>query len=295
MAAPRQVWHTRFAALDPLLRPVPLPRGVPLATGPDFGVLTRTAVAPTSWQALWGASVTYRLSAVPGADAVGGMRALLEAWEARRPGDPERDSVRVVTWPSRDLAIAEVLLAKGFVPEIVLAVRRSAPSPCHRVPGVGVRAAREADIEEIVALRLAELEYAALVGPSVRRPGAAALLATETRRGLRFGARVLIADRDGVAAGLVAFGGSGGTPSGGDGRLPEGRWGHLGTLAVSPAGRGHGIGRTLAAAAHRELDLPGVRGTFLYYHPANPLSTVFWHRQGYRPLWTTWARRHQAG
>ncbi|MFD9890010.1 GNAT family N-acetyltransferase [Amycolatopsis sp. NPDC059027] len=292
MAAPRRIWHARFAALDPLLRPIPLPRGVPLTTGPDFGVLTRTAVAPTSWQALWGASVTYRLSAVPGADAVGGMRALLDAWEERRPGDPERDSVRVVTWPSRDLAIAEVLLAKGFVPEIVLAARRSAPSSGHHAPEIDVRGAHEADIEEIVALRLAELEYAALVGPSVRRPGAPALLAAETRRSLRFGARILIADREGVAAGLVAFGG---TPSGGgEGSLPEGRWGHLGTLAVAPAERGHGIGRTLAVAAHRELDLSGVRGTFLYYHPANPLSTVFWHRQGYRPLWTTWARR-QAG
>ena len=34
-----------------------------------------------------------------------------------------------------------------------------------------------------------------------------------------------------------------------------------------------------------------VRGTFLFYHPANPLSPVFWHRQGYRPLWTMWIRR----
>ncbi|GAA4552548.1 GNAT family N-acetyltransferase [Amycolatopsis samaneae] len=295
MAAPRRIWHTRFAALDPLLRPVPLPAGgVPLRSGPDFGVLTRTVVAPASWRALWGPSVTYRLSPVPGEDAAAGVGALLDAWDARRAGDPEHDSARVVTWPSRDLAVAEVLLSRGFAPEVALAVRPAAPVPGHRVPGIAVRAAREADVEEIVALRLTELEYAALVGPSVRRPGAAALLAAETRRGLRFGARILLADRDGVAAGLVAFGGTSRVAPG-DGTLPEGRWGHLGTLAVSPAARGRGIGRVLAATAHRELGLSGVRGTFLYYHPANPLSTVFWHRQGYRPLWTTWARRRGGG
>jgi hypothetical protein len=41
-------------------------------------------------------------------------------------------------------------------------------------------------------------------------------------------------------------------------------------------------------AAHREFERAGAIGTCLYYNPPNPLSSVFWPRQGYRPLWTTW-------
>jgi hypothetical protein len=34
-----------------------------------------------------------------------------------------------------------------------------------------------------------------------------------------------------------------------------------------------------------------VVGHFLHYNPPNPLSSVFWPRQGYRPLWTQWELR----
>jgi hypothetical protein len=39
------------------------------------------------------------------------------------------------------------------------------------------------------------------------------------------------------------------------------------------------------------LQPPGTRGTYLYYNPPNPISSVFWPRQGYRPLWTLWEVR----
>jgi len=42
------------------------------------------------------------------------------------------------------------------------------------------------------------------------------------------------------------------------------------------------------AHVHQEFHAAGATGTYLYYNPTNPLSSVFWHRQGYRPLWTTW-------
>jgi len=45
------------------------------------------------------------------------------------------------------------------------------------------------------------------------------------------------------------------------------------------------------ALVHRELHRAGVTGTYLYYNPPNPLSSVFWPRQGYRPLWTIWETR----
>ena len=34
--------------------------------------------------------------------------------------------------------------------------------------------------------------------------------------------------------------------------------------------------------------------TLLHYSQMNPLSAPFWHRMGYRPLWTTWEARPAA-
>jgi hypothetical protein len=42
---------------------------------------------------------------------------------------------------------------------------------------------------------------------------------------------------------------------------------------------------------HATFAAAGVRGSYLYYNPPNPLSSVFWPRQGYRPLWTVWEAR----
>jgi hypothetical protein len=40
---------------------------------------------------------------------------------------------------------------------------------------------------------------------------------------------------------------------------------------------------------------PGPAGTrrltLLHYAQVDPLSAPFWHRTGYRPLWTTWEAR----
>ncbi len=58
-----------------------------------------------------------------------------------------------------------------------------------------------------------------------------------------------------------------------------------------PAARGTGVGQQLMALVHHELSRLGVVGTYLYYNPPNPLSSVFWLRQGYRPLWTVWEVR----
>jgi hypothetical protein len=46
----------------------------------------------------------------------------------------------------------------------------------------------------------------------------------------------------------------------------------------------------MAVALHA-LHRRGATGTFLYFNPPNPLASVFWARQGYRPLWTNWELR----
>jgi GNAT superfamily N-acetyltransferase len=173
-----------------------------------------------------------------------------------------------------------------------LAVRAPAPPADDGPSRVAVRLAGEGDIEALTDLREAEWRYTSLVGTAVSRAGARELLRAEVARALRFSGLVWLAEEDGVAVGMVACLPTSPAPGDGiHGRLQPGRWGYVDTLSVAPGARGGGVGRALMAVAHRELLRPEVRGTFLFYHPANPLSPVFWHRQGYRPLWTMWIRR----
>ncbi|MFD6071033.1 GNAT family N-acetyltransferase [Amycolatopsis lurida] len=289
-AAERQ--RARFAALDPSLpAPPPLPAGEPVEAGGAFGTIAHVRFAAGSWQRLWSPAHLQILSAVLPLDAGAGMSALLSAWRERIAlADAEPDSSCTLTWPSRDVAVSRALLDHGLAPQLALAVRAPAAGEAYSVPGVTIRASGHGDLEEIVGLRFEELRYTSLVGHGVVRPGAEALLAEEVRRGLQFGGRVWIAEEEGVTVGMVSGGRR--SPIPGDalaGRLPAGEWGYVGTLAVTAAARGRGIGRALIAVAHDELFSPSLRGTFVSYNPANPLSPVFWHRQGYRPLWTTWA------
>jgi GNAT superfamily N-acetyltransferase len=291
--------NARFAALDPLLPPIAPP---PSANEPLLaaaggrkagGLLTHVVHAPGSWPALWGPAEIWDLTAVPGDSGAAGLAALLDAWRERMRGTrPNPDSGCTLTWPSRDAEASAVLLAHGFAPMTCLAVRApelpADPGPAR----VAVRRAADGDVEALTDLRLAEWRYTSLVGTAVPRSGARALLRAEVARSLRFSGLVWLAEDDGVPAGLAACALA--SPAPGDslhGRLFPGRWGYVDTLSVAPAARGGGVGRALMAVAHRELLRHEVRGTFLFYHPANPLSPVFWHRQGYRPLWTMWIRR----
>lgn len=287
-----ELQRARFAALDPLLpSPVPLLAGEPVEAGGALGTIAHLRFVPGSWQRLWSPAHLQILSAVLGHDAAAGMGALLAVWRERITlADTERDSGCSVTWPSRDVVVARALLDHGFVPQLALAVRGPAPGEAHAVAGVTIRESTGGDLEEIVDLRFEELLYATFVGHGVLRSGARALLTDEVRRGLQFGGRIWIAEEEGVTVGMATGGRR--SPVPGDalaGRLPPGEWGFLGTLAVTAAARGRGVGRALTAVVHDELFAPSLRGTFVSYNPANPLSPVFWHRQGYRPLWTTWA------
>ncbi|MCR6486674.1 GNAT family N-acetyltransferase [Amycolatopsis sp. OK19-0408] len=291
--------NARFAALDPLLPPIAPPPAAnePLVVSTGGrkagGLLTHVVHAPGSWPALWGPLEIHDLTPVPGDSGAAGLAALLDAWRERLRGTPAGpDSGCTVTWPSRDAEASAVLLAHGFAPLTCLAVRPPAPPEDAGPARVAVRRAGDGDVEALTGLRLAEWHYTSMVGTAVRRPGARALFHAEVVRSLRFSGLVWLAEADGVPAGLAACALA--SPAPGDsihGRLPPGRWGYVDTLSVAPEARGGGVGRALMAAAHGELLRPGVRGTFLFYHPANPLSPVFWHRQGYRPLWTMWIRR----
>lgn len=281
-----------FAALDPLLPVEPgasegerlharLPGGEEVS-----GVLYRSRFS--GWESLWRATETWELRPLPGATGYDATAALLGALRARlRTARPPRDSACALTWPSRDSGATRALLDGGLTPYTVLGVREAVPVPPDAVaPTVTVRIATPADTDEAVGLWLAELRYSALVGSAVERDGAADWLAAELHRAVRAREGVWLAEADGVPVGLAVCGRPAPHPL-----LSEGRWGHVGTVSVASPARGTGVGRALVSVAHRELLAGGARGTHLFYSPHNALSSVFWHRQGYRPLWTTWEVR----
>ncbi|MFC4858952.1 GNAT family N-acetyltransferase [Actinophytocola glycyrrhizae] len=293
---------TRFEQVDPLLpaaAPPPqghvltaaLPRGDRVA-----GVLTNSVFEPGSATALWSALALWEMHPLVGAAGGAGMAALLREWarlQARTAAGP--DSACLLTWPSRDAEAAQPLLAHGFTPLTSLAVRRfRAGAPVRRAPQAGVttRLATAADLETVLALELAELAYSALVGAAVVRPDAERVKRATVTRHLDQGDPMWLAERDGVPVGLahcrlmdVTADSLSGT------RLRPGRWGYVNCVSVTGEARGAGVGSELMAVAHHELHRRGATGTFLYYNPPNPLASVFWARQGYRPLWTSWELR----
>ncbi|MFI9814392.1 GNAT family N-acetyltransferase [Saccharothrix variisporea] len=288
----------RFACIDPLLPAVTAPPDGDVVTAalPDgtrvAGVLTRQVHDRRSAARLWSATEVWELTPLLGSGGAAAMDALLRAWRHRmdRVGAADHDSACVLTWPSRDAEAARVLLDHGLVPLSVIAVRRAAPPPPDG--SLVVRRATPADLDTVLTLALAELRYSALVGSTVDRPEAPELKRRTLAERLAAGGPAWLAERDGIAVGLaecaVVVSEPGNWTST---RLPPGRWGYVNCVSVLPGARGTGIGRRLMAHAHRELHRLGTVGTYLYYNPPNPLSSVFWPRQGYRPLWTVWEVR----
>ena len=302
----------RFAALDPGLPEPTLPTAAELLLiGSPAGDVA-AAVTEHSWPAgsgalLWSAAHVTELFPVPADTGPAGWAALLTAWRDRfsaRLHDP--DSAAVVTWPSRDVVATRVLLDHGLVPLAVLAVRPPGPPPtAPDDPTLRIRRAGADDLEACVHLALEELAYSSHVGGSVARADAAQVKRTVLRDRLGRGEPTWLAERHGVTVGLLECGRARAEPGSWLATLlPAGSWGYVNCAAVTVGARGTGVGRALLAAALPVLDDPddgsidgragGGRGTYLYYNPPNPLSSVFWPRAGYRPLWTLWETRPAA-
>ncbi|MFC7343278.1 GNAT family N-acetyltransferase [Saccharopolyspora griseoalba] len=296
----------RLTALDPLLPDdVHAPAGAePLAARTADGHAVVALIAhesnPTgSPRGLWQADEVFELFPILGAHPRAGMDAVLAEWRrwmAERD-DPGQDSASLVVWPSRDVQATRALLDHGFVPLSVLAVRpptrvaEEAPNNTELSGTVKVRRAGPADLDAVVELTLAELEYAALVGTATYRPDAAKLKRAAAGARLSSGDPVWLAEQDGTPVAVAECGwiDTGRSPR--TYRLRAGSWGYVNCVSVRERWRGTGVGQRLMATAHNELVRAGAVGTFLYYNPPNPLSSVFWPRQGYRPLWTTWEVR----
>ncbi|MBP2477924.1 GNAT superfamily N-acetyltransferase [Crossiella equi] len=290
-----------FAGLDPLLPPVAgVARGEPVTAampggGQVAGVLNFVEHPEGSANRLWSAARVWELVPVLGGSGAPGMDALLRAWQHRMggPADFDPDSACVLNWPSRDVAATRVLLDHGLVPLSVLAVRQRLDGLAPPPPGpLSVRRARAADLDSLVELAMLELAYSARVGSAVVRSNAVPVKREALAGRLRAGDPVWLAEHDGVTLGMAECGWTEAGPHTAAGsRLPEGRWGYVNCVSVLPGARGAGVGQLLMASAHAEFAREGAAGGYLYFNPPNPLSSVFWARQGYRPLWTMWEVR----
>ncbi|SDG91897.1 Acetyltransferase (GNAT) family protein [Lentzea fradiae] len=287
----------RFAALDPLLPPAaepPLDGHVLTAALADgarvAGVVSHQSFEPRSITQLWSAAEVWEL--LPLIGTTQGMDALLTRWRKYLDTqDIGEDTACVVHWPSRDTRAARAFLDHGLVPLSVLAVRLRAPhQQLHRT--LTIRRATPNDLEVVLELSLAELEYSSSVGSTVVRPDAAATKRRALAERLANASPIWLAERDGIAVALAECAIVSSAPgTAAAARLPQGRWGYVNCVSVLPGARGTGIGQQLVAHVHQELHRMGTVGTYLYYNPPNPLSSVFWPRQGYRPLWTVWEVR----
>jgi GNAT superfamily N-acetyltransferase len=286
----------RLRELDPLLpltQPLPAlePDEQPIIVDGGVGLARRIRWELDVPAALWNAADMHRLAVrIGGADPVSAMDALLTQWRERvmaaaTPEDP--DSAANLTWPSRDVTMNRVYLDHGMVPYSVLAAR-PAGRPCREVsPAARVRPLTEADLDAAVELSLAETEWGAQCGRGTVRPTAAEVLRRVYVEVLeRPEPWTWVAEVDGDVVGLLTV-----TPGAPvwvrpltSGKNPA----YVGHTAVVAPRRGAGVGAALVQHVHAALDRAGVDVTLLHYSGLNPLSGPFWHRSGYRPLWTLW-------
>jgi GNAT superfamily N-acetyltransferase len=282
----------RWRALDPLL-PVPgLPAGVPeLAVPGAVGAPRQLSPEPGDPLPMWFAAHRFSLRPlVAGPDVAGALGRLLVEWRAQvraHPHAADADSATYVFVPSRDTATFPTLLRHGLVPYVVVAAR-AVPRPVPAVGGVAVRRAGAGDLDALSELVLSQTRSEMDFGAAVDRPDAAERLRAELAGQLDApDPWVWLAEVDGRLAGAL----SAERPEANDWLTPFtglGPIGYVRMARVEPAGRGAGVGAALTAAAHRAFDEAGVACALLHYSLLNPRSGPFWHRMGYRPLWTCW-------
>ncbi|MGH3451374.1 MAG: GNAT family N-acetyltransferase, partial [Haloechinothrix sp.] len=229
-----------FGRLDPLLPPIiELPPGEVVTAGlPDgrqvHGSIYRALHGPDSVESLWEPRVVWEFTPLLGDTGRVGMAAALAAFrswidrEVPASDFTHADTAAQVRWPSRDVEVAPALRKHGFVPMTAFAVRGRLSDTDSAPPraDVVVRTASTADLEELLALELAELQYSVNVGGGVVRDNAVDLLVAPLKRGLKFGGRVLVAEVSGVAVGAASCGWAAPVPGSSiDRLLPDGRWG----------------------------------------------------------------------
>ncbi|HEV2258620.1 MAG TPA: GNAT family N-acetyltransferase [Streptosporangiaceae bacterium] len=307
----------RWRQLDALLpEPSDLPEGcmAPLLARGDngrpsgLGVCRHQHVAADTLAQTWGAATKFVLSMrLRGPDIRAAADDLLTQWRDHLGAQPEAkadDTAAIVNWPARDVTGVLALLRHGLQPMSVIAVRPAGrpsppsppspagrPSPASTQPGLVIRPAGPDDLDAVTELEMGVVRYDAQFGASIPRPATEALVRAETQAALaKRPGWTWLAEQDGRPVALTAVE----PPAAATwiaGMTRTGATAYLQTMFVRPDERSGGIGAALVRHVHGEFDARGIDLTLLHYAQVNPLSPPFWHRMGYRPLWSTWEAR----
>jgi GNAT superfamily N-acetyltransferase len=300
----------RWRHLDPLLtEPSDLPEGCMaplLALGDNsrpsgLGVCRHQHVAADTLAQTWGTATKFVLSMrLRGPDVAAAADDLLTQWRDHLSAQPEAkadDTAAIVNWPARDVTGVLALLRHGLQPLTVIAVRPKArPANVGTAPpeGLVIRPATADDLDAVAELELGVVRYDAHFGGSIPRPATEALVRAETQAALaKRPGWTWLAEQDGQPVALTVVE----PPAAATwiaGMTRTGTTAYLQTVFVRPDERSGGIGAALVRHVHGELDARGIDLTLLHYAQVNPLSAPFWHRMGYRPLWSTWEARPAA-
>jgi GNAT superfamily N-acetyltransferase len=282
----------RMRTLDPLLPdPRPLPDPVDcvaaLTVPGGFGCVRRVLVDSNDLSATW-LPLDQRWLLAQVNDPVA-MAALLARWRGQLAGTPAGpDSVGIVLWPSRDVAMTPVFLAHGLVPEKVIAVRPAGRPTPGASEAVRVRPAVPSDLDVVVSLRLEEVRFGAHLTSAPERPNTAALMRDACAARLAADEPwVWLAESGGETVGVVSVA-LGERAAWIAARVAAAPVAYVDGASVAPTHRSGGVGAALISHVHQALDRAGVAVTLLHHDVLNPLSAPFWHRSGYRPLWTRW-------
>lgn len=300
----------RWRHLDPLLpEPSDLPEGcmAPLLAFEDnsrpsgLAVCRHQHVAADTLAQTWGTATKFVLSMrLRGPDVAAAADDLLTQWRDHLSAQPEAkadDTAAIVNWPARDVTGVLALLRHGLQPLTVIAVRPKArPANVGTAPpeGLVIRPASPDDLDAVAELELGVVRYDAHFGGSIPRPATEALVRAETQAALaKRPGWTWLAEQDGQPVALTVVE----PPAAARwiaGLTRTGATAYLQTMFVRPDERSGGIGAALVRHVHGELDARGIDLTLLHYSQVNPLSAPFWHRMGYRPLWSTWEARPAA-
>jgi GNAT superfamily N-acetyltransferase len=245
----------------------------------------------------WGAATKFVLTTrLREGDTRPALDDLLTQWRGHLQTQPEArqdDTAAIVNWPARDVTGVLALRRHGLQPMSVIAARPAGrPSPATKpAKGLVIRPADPTDLDAMAELEMGVVRYDAHFGGSVPRPATEALVRAESQAALaKRSGWTWLAEQDGQPVALTVVE----PPDAATwiaGMARPGATAYLQTMFVRPGERGGGTGAALVRHVHEELDARGVDLTLLHYAQVNPLSAPFWHRMGYRPLWSTWEAR----
>ncbi|GER92218.1 hypothetical protein KDW_63800 [Dictyobacter vulcani] len=238
------------------------------------------------------------------ADAFLVVSTLFAELTQRRNG--QRIRGEIVYWPSCDLWLDKLLHKQGYLLDSELAYQRfpiKISEPPHSYSGTNMqsRLACRDDEDVLAALFTEELvfhePYTPFVhmNPAVEQAFRDRLSLLWAGKSLEEGAPlVVVIELDGR---VVAMSESDLYIVNEDEKdasylLPAGRYCHINNMGVCQELRGQGIGHMLVKATVDLFEPMNLDGSILWFNPDNPLSSRFWPRLGFQPLWRTYQRHY---